>query len=179
MTFDINLVIAAQQGDTEAFAELYSQIQNDIYRFALYSLGNCTDAEDAVSDTFTEAFKSIKKLRSPESFKNWIFKILSIQCNKRIKRYIFERESGGITFDEVADKLSYDSEDIGIEKLALMQALDTLSAADRMIVLLYTVHGYTVKEVAKILRRPVGTVSSKLYRSLDKLKKTLETGENI
>ncbi len=177
MTFDINLVKLAQQGDTEAFAKLYKEIQDDVYRFALYSLGNCTDAEDAVSDTFTEAFKSIKKLRSPEAFKSWIFKILSIQCNRHIKKYISERKSAGIAFYEIEDKLTYDSTETGIEKVALIQALDTLSANDRMIVLLYTVHGYTVKEIAKIMSKPSGTVSSKLYRSLDKLKKILSTDE--
>ena len=69
----------AKSGDAEAFADLYRSIYADLYRFALYTLKNPTDAEDAVSETVMDAFTSIHKLRSVASFKTWIFQILSIK----------------------------------------------------------------------------------------------------
>lgn len=73
----------AKSGDTEAFAELYRSIYADLYRFALYTLKNPADAEDAVSETVMDAFTSIRKLRSETAFKAWIFKILSVKCKQR------------------------------------------------------------------------------------------------
>ena len=66
------LVQRAQDGDTQAFAELYSLVYKDLYRTALLSLGHEQDASDVVSDTVLDAYKSIKKLRDPSSFKAWI-----------------------------------------------------------------------------------------------------------
>ena len=46
----------ARKGDTEAFARLYSEVYQDLYHIALYSLRNSHDACDAVSDTVMDAF---------------------------------------------------------------------------------------------------------------------------
>ena len=57
----MKLVRRAKRGDVDAFAELYAGIYKDMYRFALYTLRNTSDAEDAVSDAVTDAFASIRK----------------------------------------------------------------------------------------------------------------------
>ena len=57
----------AKRGDVTAFARLYEQVYADLYRFALYTLKNKTDAEDVVSETVTDAFASIGKLKKAEA----------------------------------------------------------------------------------------------------------------
>ena len=52
----LHLVEKARQRDAGAFAALYTQIYQDLYKFALYTLKNSHDAEDVVSDTVTDAF---------------------------------------------------------------------------------------------------------------------------
>ncbi len=76
----LKLVKAARRGDAQAFAALYEEVYEDMYRFALYTLKNIQDAEDVVSETVTAAFASIKKLRSAVAFHSWIFRILSNKC---------------------------------------------------------------------------------------------------
>ena len=80
MNQNLQQIKMAKSGDADAFAELYREIYLDLYRFALYTLRSPADAEDAVSETVIDAFTSIQKLRSEESFKAWIFKILSAKC---------------------------------------------------------------------------------------------------
>ena len=70
----------AKRGDTKAFSVLYSRNYTDMYRFALYMLGSPHDAEDAVSDTVISAYEGITRLRKDESFRSWIFTILSNRC---------------------------------------------------------------------------------------------------
>ena len=48
---------------------------------------------------------------------------------------------------------------------------------DSSIVVLSVIQGYKIREIAEILKMPQGTVSSKLHRCLEKLKKTIERGE--
>ncbi len=69
----VKLVELAKHGNKDAFATLYEQIYKDLYRFALYTLKNPSDAEDVVSEAVIDAYSGIKKLRSNESFKSWIF----------------------------------------------------------------------------------------------------------
>ena len=56
MRIDVDLVERARCGDVEAFSEIYDSIKDELYKYALYTLGNSCDAEDAVSETFFEAF---------------------------------------------------------------------------------------------------------------------------
>lgn len=58
------LVTQAQAGSRAAFGELYESLAGDLYRMALYTLGSQQDAEDAVADTFAEAWKGIKNCGS-------------------------------------------------------------------------------------------------------------------
>ncbi|MEM1483395.1 RNA polymerase sigma factor [Oscillospiraceae bacterium PP1C4] len=174
MMVDVNAVKQARLGDKDSFATVYQQIADDLYRIALYSLGNAHDAQDVVSETFIEAYKGIKNLRDDNSFKPWIMRILSIRCKRKIGQYISGRNEMDIDdfldLTEEGDCLEAQS----TQKIALVHALDTLTVQERQIVVLAVVEGYTVRETAEILGAPQGTVSSKLHRSLKKLRALLE-----
>lgn len=77
----------ARNGDQEAFAGLYREVYEDLYRFALYVLKNPHDAQDAAAETVADAYASVGKLRKPEAFRPWIFKILTNKCKRRLKEY--------------------------------------------------------------------------------------------
>ncbi len=163
MVVDINAVRQARLGDKDSFAKVYQQIAEDLYRVALYSLGNSHDAQDVVSETFIEAYKP------------WIMRILSIRCKRKIGQYINGRNQL-----DIDDFLDLSEEGDGVEaqstqKIALLHALETLNAQERQIVALAVVQGYTVRETAQILGAPQGTVSSKLHRTLKKLRAQLES----
>lgn len=175
MVIDTNAVKQARLGDKDSFAEVYRQISEDLYRVALYSLGNAHDAQDVVSETFIEAYKGIKNLRDENSFRPWIMRILSIRCKRKIGQYITGRNQL-----DIDDFLDLTEEGDGLEetssrKLALIHALEGLTPQEREIVALAVVQGYTVRETAEILGAPQGTVSSKLHRTLKKLRSQLET----
>ncbi len=173
MQIDVELVASARDGNAQAFSEIYDSLQGELYKYALYTLGNSFDAEDVVSETFFEAYRGIRRLREPEAFKSWIFRILSIRCKRKIAEYVKFR--GNCDIDDFVD-LSDDSmsEEDAAERSALVQALSTLSPEERMIVALSSLHGYTTLEISKILGKPQGTVSSKLCRTYAKLRKELE-----
>ena len=84
------LVKRAKYGDVQAFGALYEKVYRKMYQYALYTLKNEQDAEDVVSETVTDAFASIKKLRSEEAFSGWIFRILSNKCKQKVYRSSYE-----------------------------------------------------------------------------------------
>lgn len=174
MVIDANLVEAARQGDKDSFARMYDNIASDLYKVALYTLGNPHDAEDVVSEAFIEAYKGITKLRDAGSFKPWMLKILSVRCKRKIAEYV----KGKNIFDieHFMTTLAVDSDvssDVS-EQVTVVAAMARLSAQERQIIALSVLQGYTTREIAEILGSPQGTISSKLHRSLVKLRKMLE-----
>lgn len=170
---DTKIVRAAQNGDKQAFAEVYDWIALDLYRVALYTLGNPHDAEDVVQETFVEAYKGIKNLREPDKIKPWMMRILSIRCKRKIGEYVQDRKE--MDLDDVIYGLE-DGTNISSDvpqMIDVMDAIGELTAEERLIISLATVQGYTVREVAEFLDSPQGTVSSKLHRALAKVRDTL------
>lgn len=179
MVIDAKKVELAKQGDKLSFAQVYEMISPDLYKVALYTLGNTHDAEDVVSETFIEAYKGLANLRNISSFKPWIMRILYVRCKRKISEYVkgknvFDIEGFIATLSDEGNLSSELS-----EQLTVMEALGRLNHQERMIVTLSVLHGYTTKEISKILQTPQGTISSKLHRSLAKLRKMLEIAEEI
>lgn len=174
MVVDTEKVEAARLGDKESFAQVYETIAPDLYKVALYTLGNAHDAEDAVSETFIEAYKGITKLRNVGSFKPWMMKILSIRCKRKIAEYVkgknvFDIEGFITTLSDESD-MSFEVS----EQITVMEALGRLSPQERLIITLSVLQGYTTKDIAGILSSPQGTISSKMHRALAKMRRMLE-----
>ena len=169
------IVEKASAGDRDAFGEIYYSCYRDFYNFALFTVGNPEDATDVVADSFVEILRGIGKLRNPEAFSSWAFRILGIRCKKEIREIM--RRRGILNFDELGELPSFGSENMAevlSESASLFAALSALEPEDRMIVVLYVLHGYTHREISEITGRPEGTVKSRLYRAYEKLRKLMK-----
>ena len=137
-----------------------------MYRFALYTLKNSHDAEDVVSDTVLDAWVQIRDLRRTESFRSWIFRILTNKCRMRLKRYMERagRAAGG-TGGGGSGLLYADGCQDGV-----FQAADE----ERLILALNIFGGYTSREIGQFLQVSPNTVRSKQSRALKKMAAFLE-----
>lgn len=163
MEIDLQLVKRAKAGDSDAFAGLYSNIYQDLYRFALYTLRNKTDAEDAVSEAVTDAFASIHKLRAEEAFRCWMFRILSNKCKDRLKEYTRKH----VEWEEAEDELFHEEE--WSESLYVRKLFMELADDERMIISMHVFGGYTSREIAGMLHMNNNTVRTRESRALKKL----------
>jgi RNA polymerase sigma factor, sigma-70 family len=170
------LVRQAKLGDSHSFAELYNAIYQDLYRTALYTLGNPDDAENVVSDTVLDAYAGISKLYDERKFRAWIFRILSNKCNRKIREYVKRRETEAEkSIDDMAEMLSSrDNSMEQVENQTLVQkAFSVLSEEEKEIVTL-TIYGeYDSGEVAGIMNLNRNTVRSKYSRALAKMRECL------
>lgn len=165
MEYSTNLVNLAKSGDTHAFAQLYQMIYQDLYRFAFYTLKNCHDAEDMVSDTVTDAFRQIHSLKYPDAFPSWMFKILTNKCKMKLKSYL-DKPS------ELPVNLSCPLPDLS-EQADVRNAFFSLSSEDRLILALNLFAGYSSREIAELLSMNDNTVRSRQSRALKKMQELL------
>ncbi len=165
------MVIRATGGDQAAFCTLYGAYKDKLYRYALYRLGNPEDAEDAVSDCVVSAYRQMDKLKKPEAFSSWLFRILYCACNALIKAQMQQRKM--VDINDIEGVLRTDMQQT-VDKTELQQALDMLKEQEREIVLLSVISGLSSKEIAAITDLTPGAVRSKLSRSLKKMREFLE-----
>ena len=163
------LVQKAKNGDKQAFSELYSGIYEEMYRYAFCVLQDRYDAEDVVSDTVLDAYKSLRLLKENKLFKNWIFKILSNKCKRKMATY-YEKNVSLNEEIEVKTKISSETEEI----IDLKNAFKELSFEEKFIVTYKAIQGYNSKEIGEMLNLKENTVRSKLKRAIDKMKCRME-----
>ncbi len=162
-------IASAVKGDCDAFARLYSLIYKELYAFALYSLRNEADAQDAVSDAVMDAFAQIKKLRDENAFKAWFFKILSAKIKRKQKEYANMPQVENYS-DIAADCAEF-------ENIELKQAMKLLGEEERLVLSLSAIGGYKSKEIAKMCQMKDATVRSKISRAKLKLAHILQIDE--
>lgn len=171
------LVRRAGEGDTKAFAVLYSRNYTEMYRFALYMLGNVHDAEDAVSETVISAYEGISRLRKAESFKSWIFTILSNRCRKILRKRSREKSAEALT-KEMPETTGFcapasDFIQTYVQHQDVRGAFAELKEEERTIVAFSVFGGYSSEEIGRMPRMSAATVRSKKSRALCKMNRML------
>lgn len=159
----LQLVKQAKRGNADAFASLYAEVYQSMYHFALYTLKNRSDAEDAVSEAVTDAFATIEKLRVEEAFRGWIFRILSNKCKDKLREYMQKNE-------ELKEDIPEPERGRGIaEDLEVRGVFFALEDEERLIISMHLFAGYKSREIAAILHMNENTVRSKESRGLKKM----------
>src|SRR4029078_2810991 len=87
---DAALVARVLHGEVNAYSALVSRYRDKYARYAVHMLGNREDAEEALQDAFTRAYRSLARCEDPERFGAWLFRILVNRCRtsgaRRVRR---------------------------------------------------------------------------------------------
>src|SRR5438270_13967924 len=82
----IRLVRAAQQGDRQAFGDLFERFERHVMAIALRRLGDYGEAQELCQDVFIQAMKKIRQLREPQAFAGWLRAIANRMAINRLVR---------------------------------------------------------------------------------------------
>lgn len=153
----------------DEFIELYTAVYKDLYRYALYVLGNREDAEDAVSEAVVDAYAEFGKLRDKGAFKGWIFKILSAKCKRKLKGYA----NRTVELDNLPDAVMSKDDDVVADRVDLRNAFARLDDRERQVIAMSVLAGYEGETIAKLMKMNHNTVRTVKSRALEKLRKLL------
>jgi RNA polymerase sigma-70 factor (ECF subfamily) len=183
---DTSLILASQEGDEQAFAQLVGRHLASVYRFCIRYIGNSDDADDAAQITFFKAWKSIEKFDTKKSFTTWIFTLArnsSIDILRRRSAVPFGNLSGqtsaekhGDSFeDSLVDQEALPDELFMRQEISeeIARALGGLSSEDRSLLSLRYEENVSFEEIATILSVPSSSVRSRHRRAIAQLRKLL------
>lgn len=161
------LLKKARRGDSEAFGEIFSEIEQEVYRTAYIYVKNREDALDIVQETAFRCFKNIRGLKNAEYFKTWAVRI-AINCAVDMLR----KNGRLVSLEDVETvaEVSESAENEAISRITLEDLLNLLSETEKSVLVFKHHYGYTFAEISGILGIPLGTVKSTLYHAIKKLK---------
>ncbi len=178
---DARLVSRLINGEREAFAQLVSKYQQDIYKLAYFKLWSKADAEDATQEAFVRSLASIGNLRDGKKYYGFLKTILLNYCNDMISIRI--REGDPLPDYESGEKEPINvsnpglPDEIIIKKEIITQvrkALDSLDDDKKEIVILKYYQGLTFHQVGARLGIPENTAKTTFYKTLGKLGQALQ-----
>lgn len=139
-------------------------------RLALVIVRGGADAEDAVSEASVRALKKCASLRDPAKVKKWLMSITARAAYDILRRR--RRETPVAELPEIP-VLDYPAESL------FARIRRELPAGYADVLVLYYYEGYAAKEIAEMLKLPLGTVTMRLSRGRDRLKRLLTEGGEI
>ena len=146
-----------------------------MYNTSLRIVGNPTDAEDVMQESFLNAFKKINTYEGKVSFGAWLKKIV---VNRSLD-YLKKRK---VHFEEIDERISDEVEtpmmktqEVDLQKIK--QAIFQLPEGYRVVLSLYLLEGYDHDEISEILNISNSSSRSQLLRAKKKLRKLLNKDE--
>ncbi len=161
------LVERARTGDRAAFGDLHARFARPVFLTLVGLLRTREDAEDAGQVTFLAAWRHLPRLRRPERFPAWLFRI----ARNAAKDVAQRRRRFPAALPDPADLVAHPP---GAPTDGLPALVGGLQPATRALVLLRAVEGWSAEEVAAAFSWSAATVRRRYARALALLRARLE-----
>lgn len=119
---------------------------NMLFRLCLMTLGNASDAEDVVQETFIKYYQKPQEFRDSEHEKAWLITVATNKCRDMIRH---RSRHPLIDIDEIKEFSAQESDN------GIIDALMSLPEKYRVVMLLYYVEEYNIKEIAGIMGKTI------------------------
>lgn len=183
---ETELILKAKGGNEAAFEELVFRYDKTVLGIALRFTSDNDEAKDVYQEVFIRVYKGLKKFEMKSEFSTWLYRITTNVClshksrsKKNIEYSISEQyendeneyESFELTNTETNPEEYSITQDIGYY---VNQAVESLSAKQRITFILKHYEGYKIREIASMLNCKEGTIKKYLFDAIRILRKKLE-----
>lgn len=179
---DEELIARFQDGDTYAFDLLVKRYKEPLLNFVFRFLGERTEAEDIVQETFLRLFKNKHYYKEVAKFSTWIYTIAGnlakTELRKRKRRKLFSishymQTEKDYDIPDESSSPERDTNSIITDKI-IQKAIDKLSPKFKQVIILRDIQQFSYEEIAEIVDIPLGTVKSRVNRARLKLQEDLK-----
>ena len=165
------LVLAAQNGNQQAFTLIYQHYQKLLLRFAFKICNDKELAQDAVQEAWIKSASSLRRLDDPRVFKSWLYRMVRWKTTDLIRQKSQQQARVEEYQDERYEQQLSDAVDTSEELTAAINRLPTL---EKQMIHLFYLDELKISEIAVVLDIPVGTVKSRLNRARQMLRHKFE-----
>ncbi|MCA9232016.1 MAG: sigma-70 family RNA polymerase sigma factor [Planctomycetales bacterium] len=170
------LIVAAQQGENEAFGELASRFERMVYLVCWQRLRDHAEAQEVAQEVLIKAFEKLHQLQEAGAFPGWLRSIAVRQsinrCTRRPPSIAVEPHT--IDRPDARHAAPVDSLLAKERKAQLHEGLGRLASMDRSTLVAFYLDGRSLLEMSDDFAAPVGTIKRRLHVARKRLAKELE-----
>ncbi len=174
MQAEKDLVHRAQQGDNRAYAQLYENNFDRIYRYIVLKIGNKAEAEDMTQQVFLNSLKSIRSFKwKGVSFSAWLFRIahnLMVDYFRKTSKLLTTPLPDTLP-DNSGNPQQITERQLDIEQL--ISAARGLTRAQHEVISLRFAAELSVAETSKIMGKSQGAIKALQHSAILALRKKL------
>ena len=137
-----------------------TKYSNTVVKTAFSYLKNTSDAEDITQEVFLVLMQKQPVFENEEHLKAWLIKVAVNKCKNHLKSGWFKNNT------PITSDISY----LPPEQNEILSAVLTLDIKYRLPIHLFYYEGYSIKEIAKIMKLPAATIGTRLDRGRKLLK---------
>ncbi len=169
-------MLQCQEGDGDALKTLIARWQPRLARLAWRLTGEREAARDVVQDAWLAIVRGLKRLDDPARFRWWAYRIVTNKCADWIRRRSVRRSAAQELRDAAASTRddSSNQTDSANDVARMRDAMAKLPDEQRAVLSLHYLDEMGVREIARVLGVPDGTVKSRLHHARNRLKEALE-----
>ncbi|MFO0839840.1 MAG: sigma-70 family RNA polymerase sigma factor [Phycisphaerae bacterium] len=176
------LLERGRRGDGEALGELVDRYSPRVFGMVLRLTGSRDTAEELVQETFLRVVRTLEAYEHGGKFEAWLFRIAANLARDHVRRQrrrglmsALDADGQSCDFPEaISDARQYNPPDVRLERAEdgarLEAALARLGDLDREILMLRHHSDLSFREIAQMLRIPLGTALARAHRALQRLK---------
>ena len=172
-----SLVSRAQRGDEEAFAQLYEEYFNKIFRYIVIRIGDAMEAEDITQQVFLKALQSIGSFKwKGAPFSAWLYRIAHNQVVDYLRK---KGRRTTVPLEEIQVAVEHDPQEEvekGFDLQQLAAAMQHLTEAQRAVISLRFTSELSTAGAAKVLGKSQGAIKALQHSAIVALRKVLAEG---
>jgi RNA polymerase sigma-70 factor, ECF subfamily len=181
------LINRCQQGDEQAFNELFRRYQSKVFSIVYHLIWNRDDVEEVAQNVFAKIYFSIRSYHFQGAFAVWVERVTVNQCFDYLRQK--KRQKGAVELDAMSPEEANmtmqptparglpNAEKAAISRQAARRLLIELSDEDRALLVLKEVEGASVQELSKIFKISESNVKIRLMRARHKLRAIYEKSQ--
>ena len=166
-----DLIKKAKAHDSNAFSKLMQMYGKSMYKVARAILKNDEDVADAMQETALSCWEKIDTLQKERYFNTWLIRILINHCNaiyRKKSRYVLDS-----ILPETAD------EEDAYANVEWMELLQCLGEKYRIVIVLYYIEGFQIKDIAKMLQISESAVKQRMSVARKKMEHYYTKGKGV
>jgi RNA polymerase sigma-70 factor (ECF subfamily) len=174
---DGQLISQVRQGDLLALGILYEHYKTQVFRIALAITRDPTIAEDILQECFLRLYATVDRFDETRPLLPWLYRVtvnLSYNWVTRRNRWLSPLEDAVERLHAGPKSSPERSVEQNELQRIVREALDSLKFEQRVVLVLFYLGGFSVKEIAYVLDVPTGTVKSRLHYGRERLRSRLE-----
>ena len=151
------------------FLMVFNETKHDIYRLVYNYMKNSYDTDDIVQNVYLKLHKQMGQLNDNEHIKRWLVRVAINECKSHftlnwVKKSVPLDET--LMDDRISETDNTDSE--------VLTAILDLPRKLSMVTHLFYYEGYSIAEIADMLKIKEAAIKKRLQRAREKLKETLK-----